>query len=48
VVGRTLQLVRKNYEIVGVMPPRYRWREADVYLPLKVQFESTVFYGSTL
>src|SRR5262245_36471076 len=24
VVGRTIQLVRKNYEIVGVMPPRFR------------------------
>jgi putative ABC transport system permease protein len=35
VIGGALQLVRKNYQIVGVMPPRFKWREADVYLPLK-------------
>jgi predicted permease len=48
VVGRTIQLVRKDYQIVGVMPPRYRWREADMYLPLKVRVEPTIYYGVTL
>ena len=48
VVGRTLQLVRKNYQIVGVMPPRFRWREGDIYMPLKVRPEPTVYYGVTL
>jgi predicted permease len=48
VVGRTIQLVRKDYQIVGVMPPRYRWREADIYLPLKVRVEPTIYYGVTL
>jgi predicted permease len=48
VVGRTLQLVRKNYQIVGVMPPRFRWREADVYMPLQVRFDPNIYYGSTL
>ena len=47
VVGRTLQLVRKDYQIVGVMPPRFRWREADIYLPLKVRYEPNIFYGAT-
>jgi predicted permease len=45
VLGRTLQLVRKNYQIVGVMPPRFRWREADIYMPLKVRIEPTIHYG---
>jgi predicted permease len=36
VVGKTLQLDRKNYEIVGVAAPRFRWYSADVYLPLKM------------
>ena len=36
VVGRTLQLVHKPYKIVGVMGPRFRWGEGDVYLPLKL------------
>jgi putative ABC transport system permease protein len=48
VVGRTLQLVRKNYQIVGVMPPRFRWREADIYVPLKVRLEPNIYYGVNL
>ena len=48
VVGRTMQLVRKDYQIVGVMPPRFRWREADIYLPLKVRLEPNIYYGVTL
>jgi predicted permease len=48
VLGRTLQLVRKNYQIVGVMPPRFRWREADIYMPLKVRLEPNIYYGATL
>ena len=48
VVGRTIQLVRKDYQIVGVMPPRFRWREADIYVPLKVRFEPNIYYGVNL
>jgi predicted permease len=48
VLGRTLQLVRKDYQIVGVMPPRFRWREADIYLPLKVRVEPNIYYGINL
>ena len=48
VIGRTLQLVRKDYQIVGVMPPRFRWREADIYMPLKVRLEPNIYYGVTL
>ena len=47
-VGRTIQLVRKNYQIVGVMPPRFRWREADIYVPLKVRLDPNIYYGATL
>jgi predicted permease len=36
IVGKTIQLVRKPYTIVGVVPPRFTWDDADVYLPLKV------------
>jgi len=48
IVGRTIQLVRKDYQIVGVMPPRFRWREADIYVPLKVRFEPNIYYGANL
>ena len=36
VVGKSLQLDHKDYLIVGVAAPRFRWYSADVYLPLKL------------
>jgi predicted permease len=36
VLGKTIQMVRKNYIIVGVANPRFAWGDGDVYLPLKV------------
>ncbi len=36
VIGKTIQIVRKNYTIVGVAGPRFTWDDGDVYLPLKV------------
>jgi predicted permease len=36
VLGRTLQLDRKNYQIVGVTTPRFTWYNADVFVPLKL------------
>jgi putative ABC transport system permease protein len=36
VVGKTIQLMRKNYTVVGVAASRFTWGDADVYLPLKV------------
>ena len=34
VIGQTLRLVHKPYAVVGVMPPRFTWGDADVYIPL--------------
>ncbi|MGO9936279.1 MAG: ABC transporter permease [Terracidiphilus sp.] len=36
VLGKTMQMVRKNYTIVGVAASRFTWGDGDVYLPLKV------------
>ncbi len=36
VLGQNVQLVRKNYTIVGVAGPRFTWGDGDVYLPQKV------------
>lgn len=45
VLGHTLQLVRKNYTIVGVAAPRFTWDDADVYLPMKItQDQVKAFY----
>jgi len=45
VLGQTLQLVRKNYTIVGVAAPRFTWGDGDVYLPQKVTQDPTkAFY----
>ena len=42
VIGRNLQLVHKNYTIIGVLPPRFTWEDADVYLPLKITNDPAV------
>src|SRR5579864_6075678 len=44
VIGQNLQLVRKNYTIVGVAAPRFTWGDGDVYLPLKVTQDRTKAY----
>lgn len=36
VVGKTLQLDRKDYLVIGVAAPRFIWYMADVYRPMKV------------
>jgi predicted permease len=36
VIGKTVQLDRQKYAIVGVAAPRFTWYSADVYLPLKL------------
>ena len=36
VLGRTLQLDHKNYQIVGVAAPRFNWSSADIYVPMKL------------
>ncbi len=48
VVGRNLQLVHKNYQIVGIMPPRFKWRNGDVYLPMKVTRDPNIYFGASL
>ena len=35
VVGRTLRLEGERREVIGVMPRRFMWRGADVYLPTR-------------
>ena len=48
VIGRTLQLVHKNYTIVGVMPPRFTWDDADVYLPFKLTNDPNIRFGALI
>jgi putative ABC transport system permease protein len=48
VVGKTIQMVRKNYTIVGIAAPRFTWGDGDVYLPLKVsQDQVRAYYAGT-
>jgi predicted permease len=47
VVGRTIQLVHKPYQIVGVMPPRFKWGAADMYLPLKVTQDPNIHLAAS-
>ena len=48
VVGRTIQLVHKPYQIVGIMPPRFKWAEAQLYLPLKLTEDPHIYEGVSL
>jgi predicted permease len=41
VVGKTLQLDRKNFSVVGVVAPRFTWYMADVYVPMKLAHDPT-------
>src|SRR5580698_1601144 len=35
-IARTIQLVHKPYPVVGIMPPRFKWANVSLYLPLKL------------
>ncbi len=48
VIGRKIQLVHKPYEVVGVMPPRFKWGEADIYVPQKVTQDPLVTFGASI
>jgi len=48
VVGRTIQLVHKPYQIVGVMPPRFKWGAADMYIPQKVTQDPNIRFAASL
>jgi predicted permease len=43
VVGKMLQLDHKSFTVVGVAAPRFRWYNADVYLPLKMDHDPEHF-----
>lgn len=45
VVGRNLQLVHKNYTIIGVLPSRFTIGDADVYLPLKLTSDASLTFN---
>ena len=48
IVGKNIQLVHKDYTILGVLPPRFTWMDGDVYLPLKTSQAHDATYGVSL
>jgi predicted permease len=46
VVGKTIQLVHKTYNVIGVMPPHFGFMGPDVYLPLKLSGSTNEQYGT--
>ncbi len=44
IVGKSIQLLKKNYTIVGVAAARFTWGDGDVYLPLKVTADPVPAY----
>lgn len=43
-VGKSIELNRKEFRIVGVAEPRFVWYSGDVYLPLKLSQDPHVRY----
>jgi putative ABC transport system permease protein len=41
IVGKPIQLVHKNYTVVGVAAERFTWNDSDVYIPLKITGDQT-------
>ncbi len=48
IVGKNIQLVHKDYTILGILPPRFTWMDGDVYLPLKMSPAQDVTYNTAL
>ncbi|MGC2186302.1 MAG: ABC transporter permease [Terriglobales bacterium] len=48
IVGKNIQLVHKDYTILGVLPPRFTWMDGDVYLPLKMSQAQDLIYNVNL
>jgi putative ABC transport system permease protein len=44
VVGKQLQLDHQNYTIIGILPPRFRWGNSDVYKPLALTSDPNRIY----
>jgi len=44
-VGQTLQMVHKNYRVVGVAPPRFTWGDTDVYVAQKVTADPVLSFN---
>lgn len=36
IIGKTLELDHQPYTVLGVVPPRFTWNDADVYVPMAV------------
>jgi putative ABC transport system permease protein len=44
IVRKNIQMDHKNYNILGVMPPRFTWSDADVYVPVKLSQDPASLY----
>jgi predicted permease len=43
-IGKPLPLDHRNYTIIGVVPPRFRWGNSDVYTPLAMTSDPNRIY----
>ncbi|HEX3435847.1 MAG TPA: ABC transporter permease [Pseudacidobacterium sp.] len=48
IVGKTIQLVHKTYNVIGIMPPHADFMGPDVYLPLKMSSSVTEQYRTVI
>jgi predicted permease len=45
VVSKTIQLIHKPYIILGVLPPRFTFEDADLYIPFNPSTSQNITYG---
>jgi ABC-type antimicrobial peptide transport system permease subunit len=45
VIGKSIEMVRKSYTIVGVAAQRFTWGDADVYVPQKITNDPVRSFG---
>jgi predicted permease len=43
VIGQTLELNHQPYTVMGVVPPRFTWNDADVYVPMPLTSDARHF-----
>jgi predicted permease len=46
VIGKTIELDRTPYTVIGVVPPRFTWGDSDVYLPALPSADPHYYWNS--
>ena len=45
VLGKQVRLDDKIFTVIGVLPPRFTWNDADIYVPMEIHPDAVERYG---